>query len=65
MAVFAGIANLRRDRMEVPEATYKMGSKRLKGVIFMINFSVVIPVLCKRLSRCNRTLYEAFRLIEN
>lgn len=65
MAVFAGIANLRRDRMEVPEATYKLGSKRLKGVIFMINFSVVIPVLCKRLSRCNRTLNEAFRLIEN
>lgn len=61
MAVFVGIANLRRDRMEVLEATYKPGSKRLEGVIFMINFSEVIPVACKRQSQCNK----GFRLIEN
>lgn len=38
MTVFVDIANLRRDRMEVLEATYRLGSKRLEGVIFMINF---------------------------
>lgn len=65
MTVFVDIANLRRDRMEVLEATYRLGSKRLEGVIFMINFFEVIPVSCKRLSPCNKTLYESFRLIEN
>lgn len=65
MAVFVGIANLIRERMEVLEATYKLGSMRLKGVIFMINFSEVIPVSCKRLNPCNKTLPEGFILIEN
>lgn len=65
MAVFVGIANLMRDRVEVLEAAYKLGSKRLKGVIFMINFSEVILVSCKRLNQCDKTLHEGFRLIEN
>lgn len=51
-----GIANLKKDGMEVLEATCKLGSKRLRGVIFTINFSEVIPVSCKRLSAQQNTV---------
>lgn len=47
---FVGIANLGSNRMEALEARYKLGSKRLKGVIFNIDFSEIVPVPCKGLS---------------
>ena len=45
--VFVDIDDLESDRMEVLEARYKLGSKMLRSVIFMISFSEIIPVSCK------------------